>query len=226
MQNGIIGARLSILNKLPMTGDPHRDSLIHKGFLIFGGGTRATLSYLFHNRYVPTIHELRDTAKARHILMCLKLVDNPIECRLWEPPGGSPGILQHETLTRLWIRIIFPRSPKHPRPTSLKCRGLPDREVVCVVCVLPDLDLEARVSCDGAEIVEGSDRWIKPQFVSVHFASSTAYNANECFEIAFVLQVVVLRDHSAGAVEKTDVEDGSADGDVKGVAHKRASSKV
>jgi len=73
---------------------------------------------------------------------------------------------------------------------------------------------------------EGSNRRIKPQFVSVHFTSSTAYNANECFEIAFVLQVVVLRDHSAGAVEKTDVEYGSADGDVKGVAHKRASSKV
>jgi len=155
MQNGIIGTRLCILKKLPMTGDPHCDSLIHQVLLIFGGGTRATLSYLFHNRYVPTIHELRDTAKARHILMRLKLVNNRIECRLRKPPGGSPGILQHETLTMLWVWIIFPRSSKHPRPTSLKCRRLPDREVVCVVCVLPDLDLETRVSCDGAEVVRG-----------------------------------------------------------------------
>jgi len=73
---------------------------------------------------------------------------------------------------------------------------------------------------------QGSDRWIEPQFVSVHFAGGTADNADECCEVAFVLQVVVLRDHSAGAVEKTDVEDGPADGDMKGVAHKRASSKV
>jgi hypothetical protein len=118
------------------------------------------------------------------------------------------------------------RGPKHPRPPTLQRRRLPNREVVRVVCVVPDLDFEARVTFDRAEVVEGSDGWIETQFIGVHLASSTADNAYECLKIVLIREVIVLRDHSTGSIEQANVKDGTTHCNMEGVAHEGAGSEM
>jgi hypothetical protein len=226
MKSRVMRAGLCVFDKLPMAGDSHSNSLIHGDFLAFGGGSRAILSDLLPNRYVAAVHELCDTTKLRHIVACLKLVDDLIECRLGETSRGPPGVLEYQAFFRLRVRIVLLRSTKHPCPATLQRRRLPDRKVVRVVCVLPDFNFEARVTCDRAEVPEGGDSRIKSQIIGVHITGRTTDNTNECLKIGRVLKVVILRDHSAGTVEETDVEDSPANGDVEGVTHERARGKV
>jgi len=86
---------------------------------------------------------------------------------------------------------------------------------VYVIYVVSDRDFEARVTYDGAKVVEGSDGRIESQFIGVHVSGSTTDGPNERFEISVVLEIIVLRDHPAGAIEKTDVEYGSAERNVE-----------
>jgi hypothetical protein len=226
MKSRVIRAGLCVFDKLPMARDSHSNSLIHGSFLAFGGGSRDVLLELLPNRYIATVHELCDTTKLRHIVACLKFVDDLIECRLGETPRGPPSILQYQAFFRLRVRIVLLRSTKHPCPATLQRGRLPDRNVVRVVCVLPDFNSEARVMCDRAEVPEGGDSRIKSQIIGIHIAGRTTDNTNECLKIGRVLKVVILRDDSAGTVEETDVEDSAANGDVERVTHEGARGKV
>jgi hypothetical protein len=226
MKSRVIRAGLRVFDKLPMAGDSHSNSLIHSSFLAFRGGSRDILLELLPNRYIAAVHELCDTTKLRHIVGCLKLVDDLIERRLGETSRGPPSILEYQAFFRLRVRIVLLRSTKHPCPATLQRGRLPDRKVVRVVCVLPDFNSEARVMCDRAEVPEGGDSRIKSQIIGVHIAGRTTNNTNECLEIGRVPKVVILRDDSAGTVEETDVEDSAANGDVERVTHEGARGKV
>ena len=74
-----------------------------------------------------------------------------------------------------------------------------------MVCILPNLDLEAWITCNGAKVVEGSDSRIKAQFIGVHVTGGTSNDANECLKVVSILEVVVLRDYSAGPIEEADI---------------------
>jgi hypothetical protein len=108
----------------------------------------------------------------------------------------------------------------------LQCHGLPYRKPVRVICILSNLDLEAWITCNRAEVVKRSHRRIESQFIGVHVAGNTTDSANECLEIVLVLEVVIPRNHSAGTVEKTDVEYGPTERDMERVTHEWASGEV
>lgn len=57
------------------------------------------------------------------------------------------------------------------------------------------------------------------------FASIAPDNANECRKIGTTLWTIVFRSHPASAMKERYLEDGSAKGDVEGVAHERMSGK-
>ena len=65
-------------------------------------------------------------------------------------------------------------------------------DIICVVCVVSNLDLEAWVMGNGAKVVEGSDSRIEAQFVSVHVAGGAANYANKCLEVTSFLEIIVL----------------------------------
>ena len=90
-----MGVRFCVLDKPTVAGHAHRDLLIDDTSLDVGGSSRDILLSVFSDHYVPTIHELCDTAKRRHVVAFLKLVDNSIERRLWQTPRRPPGVLQH-----------------------------------------------------------------------------------------------------------------------------------
>ena len=118
MESRIMGVRFCILNKLPMAGNAHRDSLIDDTSRDVGGCSRVILLSVCSDHDVPAIDELCDAAKSRHVVALLKLVDNPVERRLWKTLRGPPGVLQYQTLA--WVRgrvVLFRRSNTHvPRP--------------------------------------------------------------------------------------------------------------
>src|SRR5258706_6405829 len=114
-----MGFRFCIMDKPPMAGTSHRNLLV--------GGSRDTLLSVFRDHYVPAIHELCHTSKTRHVIAFLELIDNSVERRLWKTPRGPPGVLQHQTLAWVRVRVILLRRFKHPRSASLQCHGLPDR---------------------------------------------------------------------------------------------------
>ena len=95
-----------------------------------------------------------------------------------------------------------------------------------MVCVLPNLDLEAWVTCNGAEVVEGGDSRIEAQLVCVHVAGGASNNANKRLKVVSILEIVVLRDHSASPIEEADIEYRATHCDVEGVAHERTGSKM
>ena len=95
-----------------------------------------------------------------------------------------------------------------------------------MVCILPNLDLEAWITCNRAKVVEGSDSRIEAQFVGVHVAGGASNDANECLKVVPILEVVVLRDHSTGPIEEADIKDRATYRDMEGVTHERASSEM
>ena len=95
-----------------------------------------------------------------------------------------------------------------------------------MVCILPNLDFEAWITCNRAKVVEGSDSRIEAQFIGVHVTGGASNDANECLKVVPILGVVVLRDHSAGPIEEADIKDRATQRDVEGVAHERTGSEV
>ena len=95
-----------------------------------------------------------------------------------------------------------------------------------MVCILPNLDLEAWVTCHRAKVVEGSDCRIEAQFVGVHVAGGASNDANKRLKVVPILEVVVLRDHSASPIEEAGIKDRATQRDVEGVTHERAGSKM
>jgi len=187
-----MGVRFCTLDKRSMTGNSHRGSLIDDTARDVGGGSRDILLRASSNHYVPAIHKLGDTAKTRHVVAFLELVDNSVERRLWKTPRGPPGILQYQTLAWLRVRVVLFRRSRHPCSASLQCHGLPNWESVCMVRVLSNLDLEARVACNGAKVVEGSDSRIEAEFVGVHVAGGAADDANKRLKVIWILEIVIL----------------------------------
>src|SRR5258706_10136228 len=183
MESRIMGVRFCTLDKPPMTGNSHRDLLIDGTSHDVGGGSGDILLSVSSDHYVPAMHKLCDTAKTWHVVAFLELVDNSVERRLWKSPRRPPGVLQHQTLAWVRVRVVFLRRPKHPCSASLQCYGLPNREAVCVVCGFSNFDLEAWVACNGAKVVEGSDSRIEAEFVGVHVAGGAANDANKRLKV-------------------------------------------
>src|SRR5258706_9552281 len=192
MESRIMGVRFCTLDKRSMTGNSHRDSLIDDTARDVGGDSRDILLRVSSDHDIPAIHKLGDTAKTRHVVAFLELVDNSVERRLWKTPRGPPGVLQYQTLAWLRVQVILFRRSKHPCSASLQCHGLPDWESVCMVCVLSNLDLEARVACNGAKVVERRDSRIEAEFVGVHVAGGAANDSNKRFEVVVILKIVVI----------------------------------
>ena len=95
-----------------------------------------------------------------------------------------------------------------------------------MVCILPNLDLEAWITCNRAKVVERSNSRIEAQFVGVHITGGASNDANERLKVVSILEVVVLRDHSAGPIEEADIEDRATHRDVEGIAHERAGGEM
>jgi hypothetical protein len=148
----VMGTQLCINDKPPMSRDVHCNSLL---FPTFEEGCRVGALRLFLNRHVPTVYELRDAAKRKLAVAGLELVNDCVERRLRKPPGGSPCVLQNKTLARHRVRVVVHGGSKHPCAPSLQCRGLPNRESICVVLVIADLHFETRIARNRAKVVEG-----------------------------------------------------------------------
>ena len=214
--------RLGIFDERPMTGDPHHNPLLDRSLPIFHGVSRAIFLL---DCDVSAVHKLCDTAKTQCLLF-LELLDNRVQGRLRKSSRDSPSVLQYESLLWLRIGVIIFRSPKHPCSPPLQRNRLPNWGVMCIVRILPNFDFEARILCDAAEVVEGSDSWVESQFVGVHVTCGTTDNSNEPLEVVIVLEIVVLRDYRARAIKQADIEDIPAKSDVEGIPHEWSGSEV